>query len=326
MSKQDRQGVRSPTDHERKYDHGAIEFVKKAVKNNEVGLNKTNEMLENFVNKTTGSLEEIKNQIDGAIETHFYSGVPTLENEPANEWTTDEEKEKHLRDLYYDKDTGRAYRFVCEAGVYQWLEIEDNDMAQVLAIANAAKDTADSKRRVFVTTPIPPYDNGDLWVQNEEIYICQITKTLEEEYAEDDFIAATKYTDDTRAIQVGDSLEVLRGTVAKIQENVDAVRIEFETTTKSIDELQQETIESIKKTEYEFNTEDLTIKKSGSEMETHISEDGMKVKKNGEDVLVANNAGVDAKNLHAKTYLIIGKNSRFEDYGGNRTGCFWIGN
>ena len=46
--------------------------------------------------------------------------------------------------------------------------------------------------------------------------------------------------------------------------------------------------------------------------------------KNNEEVLTANNIGVDAKNLHATTYLIIGSNSRFEDYG-SRTGCFWIG-
>lgn len=325
MSKQDKQGVRSPTEHERKYDHAAIEIVKKAVKNHEEGINKTNQILEDFVKSTLGSLEEMQSQIDGSIETHFYSGVPTLENEPASKWTTDEEKQKHLRDLYYDKDTGRAYRFVFDEEIYGWFEIEDNDMAQVLAIANAAKDTADSKRRIFVTTPVPPYDNGDLWLNNQEIFVCQISKPEGEAYADDDFVPATKYTDNTYAIQVGDNLEILRGTVAKIQEGVDSFKIEFETTVKSIDDIQQETIEQIKKTAYQFGTEDLEISKSGSEMKTHISEDGMKIKKDGQDVLVANNKGVDALDLHAKTYLIIGNNSRFEDYGENRTGCFWIG-
>ena len=72
--------------------------------------------------------------------------------------------------------------------------------------------------------------------------------------------------------------------------------------------------------------EGLTISKSNSEMETKITEDGMVVYKNDEAVLTANNQGVDAKNLHATTYLIIGTNSRFEDYkGGSRTGCFWVG-
>ena len=47
--------------------------------------------------------------------------------------------------------------------------------------------------------------------------------------------------------------------------------------------------------------------------------------KNDEAVLIANNTGVNAVNLHATTYLIIGTNSRFEDFGDKRTGCFFIG-
>ena len=78
-------------------------------------------------------------------------------------------------------------------------------------------------------------------------------------------------------------------------------------------------------TGYVFNDEGLTVSKTGSEMATKITEDGMIVSKNEEAVLTANNIGVNAVNLHATTYLIIGKNSRFEDYGDNRTGCFWIG-
>lgn len=69
----------------------------------------------------------------------------------------------------------------------------------------------------------------------------------------------------------------------------------------------------------------MSIEKSGSEMKTKITENGMYVSKDGEEVLVANNEGVDAVNLHATTYLIVGMNSRFEDYGDGRTGCFWIG-
>jgi uncharacterized protein YcfL len=69
----------------------------------------------------------------------------------------------------------------------------------------------------------------------------------------------------------------------------------------------------------------ITVDKTGSEMKTTISENGMVVKQNEEDVLTANNNGVDAKNLHATTYLIVGGRSRFENYGTDRTGCFWIG-
>ena len=78
-------------------------------------------------------------------------------------------------------------------------------------------------------------------------------------------------------------------------------------------------------TGFTFNDEGLSVRKSGSEMMTQITEDGMTVYQNDESVLVANNQGVDAKNLHATTYLIVGGRSRFENYGENRTGCFWIG-
>lgn len=78
-------------------------------------------------------------------------------------------------------------------------------------------------------------------------------------------------------------------------------------------------------TGFVFDDEGLTIEKFGSEMKTQITEDGMTVYQNEEPMLVADNKGVEAKDLHAKTYLIVGGRSRFENYGTNRTGCFWIG-
>ena len=81
-------------------------------------------------------------------------------------------------------------------------------------------------------------------------------------------------------------------------------------------------------TGYTFDEEGLNISKSDSEMKTQITEDGMKIYKNNEVMLTANNQGVDAKNLHATTYLIIGGNSRMEDFienGSKRTAVFWIG-
>lgn len=81
-------------------------------------------------------------------------------------------------------------------------------------------------------------------------------------------------------------------------------------------------------TGFTFNDEGLNISKTGSEMTTRINEDGMTVFRDSDEVLTANNEGVIAYNLHAKTYLIVGESSRFEDYeedGETRTGCFWIG-
>lgn len=79
-------------------------------------------------------------------------------------------------------------------------------------------------------------------------------------------------------------------------------------------------------TGFVFDQDGLNISKTGSDISTKITEDGMRIKLGSEDVLIANNYGVDALNLHATTYLTIGLNSRFEDYqDGTRTGCFWIG-
>mgnify|MGYP005608299275 FL=1 len=81
-------------------------------------------------------------------------------------------------------------------------------------------------------------------------------------------------------------------------------------------------------TGFTFNNEGLTIAKSGSEMATQITEDGMTVYRGSEGVLIANNEGVHAEDLTATTYLIIGDRSRFENFerdGSTRTGCFWIG-
>ena len=77
-------------------------------------------------------------------------------------------------------------------------------------------------------------------------------------------------------------------------------------------------------TGFTFDEEGLSISKSDSDITTVVSEDGMTVLRNGTTVLKAYNEGVIAEDLHATTYLIIGTNSRFEDWG-NRTACFWIG-
>ena len=81
-------------------------------------------------------------------------------------------------------------------------------------------------------------------------------------------------------------------------------------------------------TGYTFDADGLNISKFGEEMTNRLDNTGMYVTKSGDEILVANKNGVEAKDLHASTYLIIGKDngrSRFEDYLTNRTACFWIG-
>lgn len=193
-----------------------IGTLKKNVKTNIETLTKINNELNNFMLSTLKQVTDLQNQIDGKVTTWYYDGVPTLENQPANTWS-DEEKKAHIGDLYYDKNTGHTYIFENSDENYYWAEIVDNDLMQALALANAAQDTADSKRRIFVSQPIPPYDNGDLWINNDEIYICQISKIENQQFQDQDFINNLKYTDNTVANAIVDELGGTTTTVLKGQ-------------------------------------------------------------------------------------------------------------
>lgn len=190
------------------------------------------EDLTNFSEEISGTLGDLQSQIDGSVQTWFYSGVPTLANAPANEWTDSATRNNHLGDLYYDTTTGYAYRFMLQNGTYSWSRITDSDVTKALQDAAKAQDTADHKRRVFVTTPKPPYDVGDLWVQGSggDIKRCQTAKTSSQSYAAADWILASKYTDDTKANAVENALNNYKTTVA----NTYSTKAELTTTKNSI--------------------------------------------------------------------------------------------
>ena len=224
--KQDYSGVRTAQDLERKYNFSSMQT---AIQQSEQGITKISSELDNFVSATVDTLDNLQNQIDGNITTYYYSGVPTLSNLPASEWSSTEYN-VHLGDLYYDKDTGNAYRFYLDSdnNTYGWFKLTDSDVTQALALANAAKDTADSKRRVFLAQPTPPYDNGDLWINNQEIFICQISKGSSETFSPNDFINNLKYTDDTKATQIGGQLNIVSGRVTTVEQGIDELSAQME--------------------------------------------------------------------------------------------------
>lgn len=120
---------------------------------------------------------------------------------------------------------------------------------------------------------------------------------------------------------VNQDIEVLRKQV-EMSMTSEEVKIEIQK------EIEKGATKVVTSKGYVFGDEGFQVSSSTSELETTITEDGMSVERSGEKVLVANSAGVDAQNLHATTYLIVGAGSRFEDYvkdGELRTGCFFIG-
>lgn len=150
--------------------------------------------------------------------------------------------------------------------------------------------------------------------QNTENIQLRATKT-EVQTAKEEAIETSRESFDAQLKVMSDSISMNFKKTQELEETVDGIKNEGAS-------------HVVTSTGYTFNEDGMTIKKSGQAMKTQITQDGMIVYKNGREVLSANSAGVNAVDLHASTYLIIGKGdgrSRFEDYGTDRIGCFWIG-
>lgn len=118
---------------------------------------------------------------------------------------------------------------------YLWVAITDPGITETLSVAAKAQDTADGKRRVFITTPKPPYDVGDLWCQGEsgEILTCVTAKSASQSYAASDFSKKNKYTDDTAANDLDDDLDQ-DGVWARLSKNGSVKGIWLDASTNSL--------------------------------------------------------------------------------------------
>lgn len=214
----------------RRYKLNSLNSDRKTINETKRELEKVNNSTNQFAESVLKSIDELQSQVDGNITTWFFNEVPTLDNSPANEWTTEKEKNNHLGDLYYDNSTGYAYRFALENDEYKWLKIVDSDVVEALAIANSAQDTADKKRQVFVDIPSPPYEVGDMWIKDDkEIYRCRAKRTSGD-YSEVDWVKATEYTNDDYAKNVESVLNQFKSTV----ETDYATKVLLETTAENI--------------------------------------------------------------------------------------------
>ena len=242
-------------------------------------ISSTNTTLNNFVIATNSTIQDLQNEIDGSITTFFHAGAPTMNNYPVNTWQQSDYS-KHVGDLYYDTETGYAYRFYFENNVYGWGIIRDTGVAEALAIANSALDTADDKRRVFLEEPEPPYDSGDLWVNAGELYICQISRESGS-YQTDDFITSLNYTDDTYAMAVEEgltnSIEVVSGRVLRVEESTNEFKITTEETLNSIQNETNQVRETLNRMEYSFGTDDLQIAKLNDPTNMRLNNSGLKI-------------------------------------------------
>lgn len=194
--------------------------------------------------KKSETITDLQNQIDGAIETWFYDGVPTLKTEPASGWDTDMMK-NHLGDLYYDNKTGKAYRFAKDGSTYKWIIITDTELTKAIEDSSQALKDAKSKRRIFGSQPVPPYDVNDMWVNatypsdgstyKNEILKCSSSKAEGEEFDISDWKLASKYTDDTKAEEAKKAAENAQAEIKNTQTNLIALGTTVSNNKKAFD-------------------------------------------------------------------------------------------
>ena len=170
-------------------------------------------------------VDTLQFQVDHMAEIYYGTAVPTLSNTPASDWTTNDIKDIHIDDLYYNTSTGYCYRFMKSGSTYSWSRIKDSDItAAATAASNAntaagnaqtaannANTLAGQKRRIFVAQPTPPYEIGDLWVEgsNGDIKKCKTARATGS-YTASDWELASKYTDDTVANTANTKIDNLK--------------------------------------------------------------------------------------------------------------------
>ncbi len=193
---------------------GAIQFEKGE------GENDLGSALEGLFN----GVNNLQQQVDGEKTAWFLEGMPTPNNKPASDWTTEELKQRHEGDTYTDiteyidnittPTAGQSWRwcncsYTTDDGIdiygWHWHKIADSDAVKALAEASKAQATADGKSTTFVVQP-SNYSKGDLWILASGTTVNNISykagTILTANQASATFVAShwsekVKYTDDT---------------------------------------------------------------------------------------------------------------------------------
>lgn len=137
----------------------------KAAADGVAGLNKDIESINSAMNK-------MQAEIDGAIETWYLPGDPTaagFENPwKTEEGDTNEVREKHIGDLYFDTNTGKSYRYFKDGNTYKWQIISDEALSQAITDINNLRTDVDNKVKIFYgnETPVNPRTD-DMWIKDD---------------------------------------------------------------------------------------------------------------------------------------------------------------
>lgn len=102
--------------------------------------------------KITLSVSSLERQLERKSGNWYGNYEPTSENNPASAWTTDELRQEHERDLFFNTTTGYAYQYQKnDSNEYGWVRVKDKDIEAAQTTANTAKNTADTAKSTAET-------------------------------------------------------------------------------------------------------------------------------------------------------------------------------
>lgn len=202
----------------------------------------------------------------------------------------------------------------------------------------AAQEVKQATVELAKTTPKTPLESFDaikgLIIKSADIveaYGEKIDKTLVGKYvAISDFgtytedqlasmsLSATSLRSAVASVQtISGDVSLIREEVSRLEQKADAVEIQ-------IAKVESDGVKSVNTgTGYTFDANGLKISKDGEPLENKLDNTGMYVTFSGATILQANGNGVVGKDVTVKNYLIVGDHARFEDYGNDRTACFY---
>ena len=126
---------------------------------------------------------QLEKQIDDKVESWYQS------DDPANDWTTDILKAKHVGDYWYDTTTSNQYRF-CKKNTnpvtYAWAKVD---------VPMSIYNQINSKKSIYTSKPTS-YKKDDLWIVEDTISDDDLPPgETENPVAKGDWVFATQDSD-----------------------------------------------------------------------------------------------------------------------------------
>lgn len=89
--------------------------------------------------KITLSVSSLEQQLERKSGNWYGNYEPTSGNNPASAWTTDELRQEHERDLFFNTATGYAYQYQKnDSNEYGWVRVKDKDIEVAQSTAESA--------------------------------------------------------------------------------------------------------------------------------------------------------------------------------------------